>query len=176
MVVKIPWSKVAARHHLVRQKGRRQFLLVWLSYLCSLVDAVAQQPGGPGGAASRQIPLPVPRPSIGSPAPTARSKLVPPQAPAQTTPPAIVSTGPGYVCRTRNGDASQDAKMSEHATGNAVDIMALGLADKRQIGIVAVTDERNPDHRLLMALRLTACGYFTTVLGPGANTAHANYH
>jgi hypothetical protein len=66
--------------------------------------------------------------------------------------------------------------MSEHATGNAVDIMALGLADKRQIGIVAVADKLNPDHRLLMALRLTACGYFTTVLGPGANTAHANYH
>ena len=41
--------------------------------------------------------------------------------------------------------------MSEHATGNAVDILALGLADKR----------------------LTACGNFTTVLGPGANTAHA---
>jgi hypothetical protein len=259
-----------ARHHLVRQKGRASVLkaglLLGLSYLCSLVDAVAQQPGGPGGAASRQIPLPVPRPSIGSRAPndlSARSKLVPPQAPAQTAPPAdeddasnlcladlkmlgaeftptasdrldgrcpvvtpvdltsintpagrvifpgkptfrcafalqfanwlsnvaaplvrvlagsdlaIVSTGPGYVCRTRNGDASQDAKMSEHATGNAVDIMALGLADKRQIGIMAVTDELNPDHRLLMALRLTACGYFTSVLGPGANTAHANHY
>jgi hypothetical protein len=76
-----------------------------------------------------------------------------------------------------DGDSSTFAKMSEHATGNAVDILLLGLADKRQIGISAVANELNPDHRLLMALRLTACGYFTTVLGPGANTAHANqYH
>jgi extensin-like protein len=66
--------------------------------------------------------------------------------------------------------------MSEHATGNAVDILALGLADKRQIRISAVANELNPDHRLLMALRLTACGYCTTVLGPGANTAHANHY
>lgn len=74
------------------------------------------------------------------------------------------------------GDSSTFAKMSEHATGNAVDILALGLADKRQIGISAVANELNPDHRLLIALRLTACGYFTTVLGPGANTAHANHY
>jgi hypothetical protein len=51
-----------------------------------------------------------------------------------------------------------------------------GLADKRQIGVAAVADESNPDHRLLMALQLTACGYFTTVLGPGANAAHANHY
>jgi hypothetical protein len=61
-------------------------------------------------------------------------------------------------------------------SANAVDILALGLADKRQIGISAVANELNPDHRLLVALRLTACGYFTTVLGPGANTAHANHY
>jgi hypothetical protein len=89
---------------------------------------------------------------------------------------ATVETGPGYVCRTRNGDTFRDAKMSEHATGNAVDITTLGLADKRQIGIAAVAEESNPDHRLLMALRLTACGYFTTVLGPGANAAHATHY
>ena len=67
-----------------------------------------------------------------------------------------------------DGDSSTltFAKMSEHATGNAVDNLALGLADKRQIGISAVANELNPDHRLLMALRLTACGYFTTVLPP----------
>ena len=87
-----------------------------------------------------------------------------------------LETGPGYVCRTRNGDTFQDAKLSEHATGNAVDITSLGLANKRQIGIAAVADESNPDRRLLTALRLTACGYFTTVLGPGANAAHATHY
>lgn len=89
---------------------------------------------------------------------------------------ATLETGPGYVCRTRNGDTFQDTKLSEHATGNAVDITSLGLANKRQIDIAAVADESNPDHRLLTALRLTACGYFTTVLGPGANAAHATHY
>jgi hypothetical protein len=89
---------------------------------------------------------------------------------------AFIDTGPGYVCRTRNGDMSTATKMSEHATGNAVDIETLGLVDKRQIGIAAVTHEGDPIHRLLMALRLTACGYFTTVLGPGANAAHATHY
>ena len=27
-----------------------------------------------------------------------------------------------------------------------------------------------------MALRISACGYFTTVLGPGANAAHAEHY
>jgi hypothetical protein len=45
-----------------------------------------------------------------------------------------------------DGDSSTFAKMSEHATGNAVDILTLGLADKRQIGISAVANELNPDH------------------------------
>lgn len=89
---------------------------------------------------------------------------------------ATLETGPGYVCRTRNGDTFQDAKLSEHATGNAVDIASLGLANKRQIEIAAVADESNPDRRLLTALRLTACGYFTTVLGPGANAAHGTHY
>ena len=52
----------------------------------------------------------------------------------------------------------------------------LGLANKRQIEIAAVADESNPDRQLLTALRLTACGYFTTVLGPGANAAHATHY
>ena len=62
--------------------------------------------------------------------------------------------------------------MSEHATGNAVDNLALGLADKRQIGISAVANELNPDHRLLMALQ----AHGLRLLYHRA-TAHANqYH
>jgi hypothetical protein len=87
---------------------------------------------------------------------------------------AAVSTGPGFQCRGRNGDAS--AKMSEHATGNAIDIDAIVLADKKRIDIVSVADAANPAYRLLMALRISACGYFTTVLGPGSNAAHATHY
>jgi hypothetical protein len=88
---------------------------------------------------------------------------------------AAVSTGPGYQCRSRNGDTS--AKMSEHATGNAVDIDTLTLAGNKRIAIASVSDPANPAHRMLMALRISACGYFTTVLGPGSNAAHeSHYH
>jgi hypothetical protein len=89
---------------------------------------------------------------------------------------ATVTTGPGYVCRGRDGDPLSQDKMSEHASGDAVDITSLGLIDKRHIAIADVADGSNPNHRLLMALRLTACGYFTTVLGPGSNAAHANHY
>ncbi|PZR85688.1 MAG: hypothetical protein DLM68_10745 [Hyphomicrobiales bacterium] len=87
---------------------------------------------------------------------------------------ATVTTGPGYVCRGRDGDPLSQDKISEHASGDAVDITSLGLIDKRHIAIADVADESNPNHRLLMALR--PCGYFTTVLGPGANAAHANHY
>lgn len=85
---------------------------------------------------------------------------------------AAVETGPGYVCRNRNNEAS--GKLSEHAKGNALDIFAFGLADGRHVAVrpadqpvPAVTD-------FLAAVRVTACGYFLTVLGPGSD-AHAEH-
>ncbi len=87
---------------------------------------------------------------------------------------AAISTGPGFVCRKRNGDTT--AKISEHALGNAVDIDALILADKRRIAISTVADPEGRDTRMLMALRLSACGFFTTVLGPGSNEAHKEHY
>jgi hypothetical protein len=87
---------------------------------------------------------------------------------------AALSTGPGYQCRGRNGDSS--AKLSEHATGNAIDIDAVILAGKKRVEIAAVADPTSPHYRMLMALRVSACGYFTTVLGPGSNAAHATHY
>jgi hypothetical protein len=87
---------------------------------------------------------------------------------------ASLSTGPGYECRGRNGNPS--AKLSEHATGNAIDIAGITLSNNRRIEISDVADNQDPDHRMLMALRISACGYFTTVLGPGADDAHASHY
>jgi hypothetical protein len=84
-----------------------------------------------------------------------------------------VATGPGFECRGRNGDAS--AKISEHGYGNAVDISTFSLAGG---GSVAVQDANNllgADAATLKGLRASACGYFTTVLGPGSNAAHATH-
>jgi hypothetical protein len=84
-----------------------------------------------------------------------------------------LSTGPGYQCRGRNGDSS--AKISEHAFGNAIDIDGMTLTNNKRIEIPDVLDKQGPDRRMLMALRTSACGYFTTVLGPGSNAAHASH-
>ena len=83
-----------------------------------------------------------------------------------------VLTGTSYQCRRRNGDNSD--RMSEHAFGNAVDIASFTLGTARKIDIAAA-DPDDPDQRLLMALRKSACGYFTTVLGPGSNAAHDSH-
>jgi hypothetical protein len=82
-------------------------------------------------------------------------------------------TGPGFVCRGRNGDSS--AKMSEHAVGNAVDIERIQLADGRIILVKDAISSFNKDYLVLSTIRHSACTYFTTVLGPGANEAHASH-
>jgi len=86
---------------------------------------------------------------------------------------ASLSSGTSYQCRTRNGDLS--GKMSEHAFGNAIDIAGITLTNQRRIEITAAPDPQDPDGRLLGALRASACGYFSTVLGPGADGAHASH-
>lgn len=87
---------------------------------------------------------------------------------------AAIVTGPGYECRTRNGDTT--TKISEHAFGNAIDIAAFKLEDKESLPVANVTKTGNVESRWLMALRISACGYFTTVLGPGSNEAHAEHY
>ena len=80
-----------------------------------------------------------------------------------------LGTGPGYQCRGRNGDGS--AKLSEHAFGNAVDIGYLKTSDGQTINVEASSAHTG----LLDELRSDGCRYFTTVLGPGANSAHARH-
>jgi hypothetical protein len=82
-----------------------------------------------------------------------------------------VSTGSGYECRGRNGDTA--AKLSEHGLGNAVDITTLQTAGKRTIQIADAANASSDVADALKGLRTSACGYFTTVLGPGSNEAHA---
>lgn len=85
-----------------------------------------------------------------------------------------ISTGPGYECRNRNGDST--TKISEHAFGNAVDIASFNLPGKKNLPVANVAKSQNAESRWLMALRISACGYFTTVLGPGSNEAHAEHY
>ena len=82
-------------------------------------------------------------------------------------------TGPGFDCRGRNGDSA--ARMSEHANGDAVDIVYLKLANKSQILVKDALNVQSPNFAFLRDLRALACIDFTTVLGPGANAAHAEH-
>ena len=86
---------------------------------------------------------------------------------------AKIWTGPGFQCRGRNGDAS--AKISEHGFGNAVDIERMALTDGHTVTVADAGSSLKADHGLLSGLRQSACAWFTTVLGPGANAAHASH-
>ena len=83
----------------------------------------------------------------------------------------VIATGPGIVCRNRAGGTK--TKLSEHAKGNALDITGFRLSDSRSLQIGGELDK--PEQLALKALRTSACGYFTTVLGPGSNSAHQHH-
>ena len=84
-----------------------------------------------------------------------------------------LATGTSYQCRTRNGDLSGET--SEHAFGNAIDIAGITLTNQRRIEATGASDPQDPDGRLLAALRASACGYFSTVLGPDTDDSHASH-
>lgn len=91
------------------------------------------------------------------------------------SPLTALTTGPGYVCRNRNN--KKTGKISEHGFGNAIDITGFQLANRKKIQVSALPDGSPQQVRMLMALRVSSCGFFTTVLGPGANEAHrAHFH
>lgn len=80
-----------------------------------------------------------------------------------------ISHGSAFVCRPRNGTT----KLSEHAFANAIDIGGFKLASGRIINVTAATDSKEAD--FLSRVRMTACGPFKTVLGPGTDADHAQH-
>ncbi|QCI65158.1 extensin family protein [Phreatobacter stygius] len=84
---------------------------------------------------------------------------------------ARLGTGPGFECRPRNRVAG--ARISSHGQGRAIDIAWFGLADTKRIVVEHPADDTQK--RFIDAVRRAACGWFTTVLGPGSNAAHANH-
>ena len=80
-----------------------------------------------------------------------------------------VETYDAYECRGRN--RVPGAKLSEHGKGNAVDLRAFILADGRVVALTDVSVAK--DFR--DELRESACHRFTTVLGPGSDSAHESH-
>lgn len=83
-----------------------------------------------------------------------------------------VLVGPGYACRPRNQQPG--AELSVHAFGIALDVRGFELADGAQI-LIGPGDRAVPERVFLDALRTSACGYFTTVLGPGSDRHHSDH-
>lgn len=81
-----------------------------------------------------------------------------------------IRTGPGFQCRTR--DHLTGAKMSTHSLGLAIDVIGFEFADGGRLP-VASPPSGKPDPAFA-AIRRAACGWFTTVLGPGSDSFHAD--
>lgn len=98
-----------------------------------------------------------------------RDQIAPKAASILGSPLVAIRQDSAYVCRPRNGTS----KLSEHAFGNALDIGAFTLKDGRTVVVGSAT--KREEGEFMLAVRLAACGPFTTVLGPGSDADHASH-
>jgi hypothetical protein len=92
---------------------------------------------------------------------------------------AGIRNASSYACRRRNN--ASNGKLSEHARANALDIAAFDFSKKTQITVagggtgllqkIGLSAKGN----FTTAVRKSACGYFNTVLGPGADRYHGDH-
>ncbi len=80
-----------------------------------------------------------------------------------------IAVAASFSCRERNNVAG--AKMSEHGLANAIDLRGFTLAS----GASIVLTDAAADKTLRKRLRDSACGDFTTVLGPGSDGYHEEH-
>jgi hypothetical protein len=83
-----------------------------------------------------------------------------------------------YACRNVNN--RDDGRRSQHASANAIDLVAFRLKNGERINLLrdwTAPDAANDDEEasFLRDLQKRACAIFPTVLGPEYNAAHANH-
>ena len=86
---------------------------------------------------------------------------------------AQIEAGQSFACRARYDKSGSIP--SEHAKGDAIDLASFVLANNRRIGVKEQASDTPIERDFVRALRTTACGYFTTVLGPGSDPAHESH-
>jgi len=101
----------------------------------------------------------------------ARDLVAPLGAATLGAPVVALETGPGYECRGRNRIAG--AKTSAHGEGVAIDVSAILFADRRRVVVAHQADAQ--EILFVRTMRRAACGWFSTVLGPGSDPAHADH-
>ncbi|PIU12013.1 extensin family protein, partial [Methylobacterium sp. CG08_land_8_20_14_0_20_71_15] len=77
-----------------------------------------------------------------------------------------------YECRGQNHNP--EARLSEHAVANGVDVMGFTFTARAPITVMPLPGD-SPEARFLDQARSRACNFFRTVLGPGSDAAHANH-
>jgi hypothetical protein len=78
-----------------------------------------------------------------------------------------------YSCRGMNGNPN--ARISEHAFGNALDIASFTLADGRKITVKNGWHGLPEEQGFLRDVQGAACDQFMTVLAPGSNVYHYDH-
>ncbi|MHB0776181.1 extensin-like domain-containing protein [Halomonas sp. WWR20] len=78
-----------------------------------------------------------------------------------------------FACR--NIYHRQNARRSEHASAEALDVAAFRLEDGRRISVLKDWDREGPAGDFLHQAHDGACEFFGTTLGPDYNAAHANH-
>ena len=92
----------------------------------------------------------------------------------------VIHTTTSYNCRRRNNGAS--GKMSEHSKANGLDLSGFSFASEKKVavegswgtGLLAAIG-LSSGSSFLETIRQEACGYFTTVLGPGSDPYHGDH-
>ena len=84
-----------------------------------------------------------------------------------------------YSCRRRGGISRGPVRISEHSFGNAIDVGGFVLANGERISLLHDWGEFsalfNKKAAFLKEVGEGACKYFSTVLSPRYNKAHANH-
>jgi len=78
-----------------------------------------------------------------------------------------------YACRNVYG--REDARRSQHATADALDIAGFVLGNGRRISVQNHWGSDGGDAQFLRDIHRGACGYFDSVLGPDYNAAHRDH-
>jgi hypothetical protein len=76
-----------------------------------------------------------------------------------------------FSCRRVNGSL----RLSQHATGLAIDIGGFRLSDGTTVSVEHDWNEPGPKRLFLRHLARQACGYFSVVLTPDSNADHNNH-
>jgi hypothetical protein len=75
-----------------------------------------------------------------------------------------------FTCKRMTGNGS---RISEHGHGRAIDIWGFVLADGRRISVADHFRSQNREGQYLRGINREACRFFSVVLGPNADAAHA---